>query len=105
MSNHKPRLGAGPRRGGKALNEAHTYVYGGYGGDGGGCRAAGIRRRETPPNSCGVGSPVSLAADRTRGLGLGGFGKFIHGAGFDNLGNELIQPVFHEPIQEACHLD
>jgi hypothetical protein len=58
-----------------------------------------------PPNSCGVGSPVSLAADRTRGLGLGGFGKFIHGAGFDNLGNELIQPVFHEPIQGACHLD
>jgi hypothetical protein len=58
-----------------------------------------------PPNSCGVGSPVSLAADRTRGLGLGGFGKFIHGAGFGNLGNELIQPVFHEPIQEACHLD
>ena len=60
---------------------------------------------KNPPNSCGVGSPVSLATDRTRELGQGGFGKFEHGAGFDNLGNELIQPQLHEPIQEACHLD
>ena len=62
---------------------------------------------KNPPNSCGVGSPVSLSAERTRGLGQGGFGKFIHRAddGFDNLGNELIQPQLHEPIQEACHLD
>jgi len=58
-----------------------------------------------PPNSCGVGSPVSLATAATRSFGQGGFGKFIHGAEYDNLGNELIQPKLHEPIQEACHLD
>jgi hypothetical protein len=51
---------------------------------------------KNPPTSCGMGQVVSEASQE-----LGGLGKYFHELGYENLGNEVIQP-FHAFVKDEC---